>query len=117
MKSTIGMALLLTVVAACNATRPPLDEDAIDSGSVQRHGYRPSGAPNPPAVWEDSIDAGSVQHRGWKPSGPPNAPVTWEDSIDAGSVKVARSASSGTDSRSNRSDEDSASNGDRTTVR
>ena len=84
MNTSIRIALVLLTLASCNATRPPIDEDAIDSGAVQRHGYRPSGPPNAPVSWEDSIDSGYVQRRNFKPSGPPNAPIVWEDSIDAG---------------------------------
>jgi hypothetical protein len=85
MKSSIAVLFLFSTLLGCNATRPPIDEDSITSGAVQRHGWKPSGPPVAPAHWEDSIDAGSVQRRGWKPSGPPSPP--WEDSIDAGSVK------------------------------
>jgi len=83
MKSAIAIALVLSTLTACNATRAPLDEDAIDADAVQRHGFRPSGPPNAPVTWEDSIDADAVQRHGFRPSGPPNAPATWEDSIDA----------------------------------
>jgi hypothetical protein len=95
MKPSIGIALLLSLLTACTATRPPLDEDAINSDAVQRHGWRPSGPPNPPVSWEDSIDAGYAQRRGYRPSGPPNPPVSWEDSIDAGRVGSRSSSSSG----------------------
>jgi hypothetical protein len=53
----LGITLL-----GCNVTRPPIDEDAIDNGSVVRSNWRPSGPPVPPAVWEDSIDAGSAAY-------------------------------------------------------
>jgi hypothetical protein len=96
MRPSIAIALIALTLASCNATRPPIDEDAIDAGAVQRHGYRPSGPPNPPAVWEDSIDAGAVQYRGYRPSGPPNPPVVWEDSIDAGRVGAPPSLAGGT---------------------
>jgi hypothetical protein len=92
MKSTIRIALVLLTLASCNATRPPIDEDAIDGDAVQRHGYRPSGPPNAPAVWEDSIDGDAVQRRNYKPSGPPNPPAVWEDSIDAGHDRPMRAA-------------------------